>query len=245
MVLTSIIIVVLRLFSLSWAVQGIATAAAMVPLGVGNLANYAAPALLVLAALATWFLAKPIAQLAGKGVEQEVQVHQPSLRELYRFAFAFLGLYFALQSVAQAITWMNYYLTLLAGTDPNHPQRSSAFFGLMQHLITCVAGAACLLFASRFAEKLTRSEAAQRRPDAARRSIRAGSPVYQTCFSPGPAREHNLTRGRKKCRGPAAGLVWQQYDSEGKLIAHGRQAIAAHASIAALALPRGAFLLFY
>jgi len=170
MPLTSIVTIVLRLFSLSWLVQGItmfaSAAAAMTPHSSAhpNYWNYAAALLLCLAALGLFVLSHPIARIVTPPPNPEISLGGLSQYDLYCFAFTFLGLYFVLSSIADSLNWLHYFFVVARTTHENDPQRETAFYRLARPLTTLVAGGATLLFAPRCARKLT---AIQRNHEAA------------------------------------------------------------------------------
>jgi len=169
MPLTSIVSIVLRLFSLSWLVQGAfntAGAAAMtIPYGSpsGSYWAYGAPAIYLVAAVITWLLAPTIARLVAPQPDVAVGIGGLTRYDLYCFAFVFLGLYFVLSSLGNAINWLHYYLFLAKAIPTGNPQRETSFYQLTQPLITLFAGSVCVALSSRLARKLTD---AQRKDDA-------------------------------------------------------------------------------
>lgn len=170
MPLTSIVTIVLRLCSLSWLLQGITgiagIAAAMAPFEspYPNYWNYAAPAFFVVAAVVAWPFAPAVSRLVTPRPDSTVSIGGLTRYDLYCFAFVFLGLYFILSSVANAINWVHYYMFLAKITPESDPQRQTSFYQLTQPLITLIAGGVCIALASRLAKRLTD---AQRKYEAA------------------------------------------------------------------------------
>ena len=164
MPLSNIVAIVLRLFSVSWLVQGVAgfastaAAAASFPSPYSNLWNYAGPVFFVLIAASTWFLAPGLARFVTPRPEAAIEVGGLTRYDLYCFAFVFLGIYFVLSSVANAINWAHFYLFLSRTVPQADPQRQTSFYELAQPLITCVAGGLCIVFASRLARRLAIAE---------------------------------------------------------------------------------------
>ena len=164
MPLSNIVAIVLRLFSISWLVQGIAgigsTAAASAAFASpsSNPWNYVGPVFFVLIAVATWLLAPGLARLVTPRPEAGIEVGGLTRYDLYCFAFVFLGIYFVLSSVASAINWAHFYLFLSRTVPQADPQRQTSFYELTQPLITCVAGGFCIAYASRLATRLTIAE---------------------------------------------------------------------------------------
>ena len=168
--LSSVVAIVLRLFSVSWLVQGvaglIAMAAALAPRSspYSNPWNYAGQVFFVAVAVATWMLAPALARFVTPRPDSTIDVGGLTRYDLYCFAFVFLGLYFILSSVANSINWLHYYVVLATNTSGADPQQQTSFYQLTQPLITLVAGGICMLLASRLSKKLTE---AQRKYEAA------------------------------------------------------------------------------
>lgn len=162
MPLNSIVAVVMRLFALSWLVQGITGTAsvfaseALYPSSHMNYWNYAVSGWLLIIATAAWFLAQPVAWLVTPPSDANLDLGGLSRQDLYCFAFVFLGLYFVLSSLANTINWTHHYTAIAKVTSEADRQRQSSFYELTQPLITLIAGAVCLLFAPRIVQRLTR-----------------------------------------------------------------------------------------
>jgi len=170
MTLSSVVAIVLRLFNVSWLVQGVtgltAMAAALAPLPspYSNPWNYAGQVFFVAVAVATWLLAPALARLVTPRPDSSIDVGGLTRYDLYCFAFVFLGLYFILSSVANSINWLHYYLVLPKNSSEADFQRQTSFYQLTQPLITLVAGGICMSLSSRLSKKLTD---AQRKYEAA------------------------------------------------------------------------------
>lgn len=76
--------------------------------------------------------------------------------DLYCFAFVFLGLYFVLSSLAQALNAVHFHFAV-STTIPPPPQleKEASLYRLAAPLITLVAGVLCIVFSSRLSRKLT------------------------------------------------------------------------------------------
>ncbi len=164
MPLNDIVAIVLRLFSVSWLVQGLTGLAAMaaafasIPSPYSSPWNYAGPVFLVTVAVATWFLAPGLARLVTPRPEASIELRGLTRYDLYCFAFVFLGSYFVLSSAANAINSTHFYLFLSRTVPQADPQRQTSFYELTQPLITCVAGGLCIAFASRLSKRLLIAE---------------------------------------------------------------------------------------
>ena len=161
MPLTSIVTIVLRLFALNWLLQGAFLLSSATTDFVHSNSFFSeywrlAPlAGLVVAGILLFFWSHLLARIVTPRPHQDVAFGSLTQYDLYCFAFTFLGLYFALSSIANTLNWLHYFLLVMRDTHENNPQRSSAFYEVTRPLITLIAGCACLLFAPRCARKLT------------------------------------------------------------------------------------------
>jgi len=161
MSLKNIVIIVLRLFSLFWILSSIVLFIAAVatmrshPFVNTDLWSFSTPSFLLFLGVWLFSLAKPIAHLVTPPPNEKLSLGGLSVYDLYSFAFTFLGLYFVLSSVAQTFSWLHYYFIVnhyYDGVDPTH---HSTIYNLTEPLSTLIAGGVVLLFAPRFARKLT------------------------------------------------------------------------------------------
>ena len=164
MPLTSIVTIVLRLFSVSWFLQGfflLSSALRDVARFWGLSGNYwmlVPPTVFLVGAIFLFMWSKLLARMVTPHLNPEVAISSLTQYDLYCFAFTFLGLYFALSSIADTLNWLHYFLSTMRDTHEGNPQRADAFYDLSRPLITLFAGGACLLFAPRCARKLTDSQ---------------------------------------------------------------------------------------
>ena len=119
MPLSSIVVIVMRLFALNWFVIALPlllpAAAAPVPHESSMFAlvmPYAPGVLLLIFAVGLWTLSSPIARLVSRGVDSSVGIGGLSRSDLYSFAFVFLGLLFILSSFADIMTGFTISLRL-------------------------------------------------------------------------------------------------------------------------------------
>jgi hypothetical protein len=162
MLLRHIVIIILRLFSLSWLVQGglVGLASTVqyshaIPDFNQALLAYAIPLVYAVAAAGRWMLAAWIARHVTPEPDSAVNAGALTLYDLYCFAFVFLGLYFVLSSFAQVLNAVHTY-QLVSTMNPPPPflEKNASFYQLTEPVITLVAGSLCIIFASRIARKL-------------------------------------------------------------------------------------------
>jgi hypothetical protein len=159
MPLSSIVVIVMRLFALNWFVSALPLllSAATLPLPhersmFALLMPYAPGVLLLIFAAGLWIFSSAIARLVSRGVETSVTIGGLSRSDLYSFAFVFLGLFFILSSLADVIDWIHYFT--VSHEDPRHDPRIQSFYQLTRPCITLALGLASLLGAPRWTKKL-------------------------------------------------------------------------------------------
>jgi hypothetical protein len=163
MPLSSIVTVVLRLFSFFWLIEGVAmfasAAATVAPPAYTNYWAYLPALVMVCAAAVIFIFSTPLARLATPPPNPSISLGSLSPFDLYCFAFTFLGLYFVLSSLANTLNWAHYFVILARRTPEQDPPRETSFDQLTAPRITLVAGGASLLFAPRCARKLMQLQA--------------------------------------------------------------------------------------
>jgi hypothetical protein len=159
MPLSSIVVIVLRLFALNWLATAIPlflSAATLTLPSERNLSvvlRYAPAALLLVAAAALWVLAAPIGRFVSRGVDTSVSIGSLSRADLYSFAFVFLGLFFVLSSFADVINWVHYFATV--SPDGHRPDpRAHNLYQLTRPFVTLALGLLSLVGAPRWTKKL-------------------------------------------------------------------------------------------
>ena len=156
MPLTSIVVIVVRLFALNWLLHALVliASATAIPLpskyvGSAIVIHYGPAVLLIIFAVLLWILASLLARLVSRGFDATVSVGTLSRLDLYSFAFVFLGLFFVLSSFADVINWIHYF-----ATDPRHDSRDNNLYQITRPCLTLAAGLVSLLGARRWTRKL-------------------------------------------------------------------------------------------
>jgi hypothetical protein len=160
MPLSSIVVIVIRLFALNWLLTS-------VPLLLSAAANpwpherqlpaalmpYAPGVLLLIFAAGLWILAAAIARLVSRGVDASVSIGTLSRSDLYSFAFVFVGLFFILSSFADVINWIHYFTTV-SREGLRHDPRAQNLYQLTRPCLTLAVGLVSLLGAPHWTKKL-------------------------------------------------------------------------------------------
>ena len=133
MLISSIALIVLRLFSIQWFLEGLVILASMAFELPGRSTNHIvmglAPGILMLvASVVAWFAAPSLARLVAGKYDVPVSVPVPPLRDLYAFAFVFLGLYFVIESLGNAILRFHYAIV----TGGRQPGGGSVYLNMFQ-----------------------------------------------------------------------------------------------------------------
>lgn len=159
MLISTIVLLIVRLFSLQWLIQGFGMlAVAFLEVSYargsnGGVLDFVPSLLAILLAVLAWFAAPLLSRLIPGRHDASIPISGLSLRDLYAFAFVFLGLYFALSSLGNVLNWLHYYFTVAVAHDFD-PERRNALYALSRPLITLIAGLICLFSGRRWAAKL-------------------------------------------------------------------------------------------
>ncbi|HEV2330642.1 MAG TPA: hypothetical protein VGY56_17820 [Verrucomicrobiae bacterium] len=158
MLISAIVLIVLRLFCIQWVLEGLVVLASTLGLahrGTNILrAGVASGILTLLASVVLWFAAPYLGRvIAGKN-DLQLSIPVPPLRDLYAFAFVFVGLYFIVQSLGNAVLRLHYAFVAAATLGDFNPERQQASYELVRALITLVGGLLCVFFGKIWAGKL-------------------------------------------------------------------------------------------
>jgi len=171
MLVSLIVQVLVRLLSLLWLLQGSITlvGALAVVNSPGSfrdnfLAYYLGPILTLGFAAASWFAAPRLSRLIVGKSEGTAAVSGLSPYDLYAFAFVFLGVNFALSSVADMLNWAHYFLLENARSTTFETllteRHQASYYEFSRPFITMVAASMCILYRQRWARKLANSRTA-------------------------------------------------------------------------------------
>jgi hypothetical protein len=159
MPLTSIVVIVMRLFALNWFASAVplllSVATPLLPHERSMFAllmPYAPGVLLLIFAAGLWIFSSAIARVVSRGVETSVSLGGLSRSDLYSFAFVFLGLFFLLSSLPDVINWIHYFT--VSPEDPRRDPHIQNFYQLTRPCLTLALGLGSLLGAPRWTKKL-------------------------------------------------------------------------------------------
>jgi len=152
--LSTVVLIVIRLFSVQWFVAVLANFVSVLPWGTHiPLLTYAQALVLPVFAVIAWLIAPRLSLFIVGKEESTIPTTGLTLVDLYAFAFVFLGLYFALGSLGNVANWLWYSFVIAAHYD-FIPERSHSLYELFKPLVTFVAGLICLFSGNRWAHKL-------------------------------------------------------------------------------------------
>jgi hypothetical protein len=160
MPLQSIIVVILRLFAIQWGVSALISVVAFWGQTHWRMSVFPSVGWLV-AAVLSWLLAKPIALFVTKGYDTLINFGGLTRQDLYSFSFVFIGLGFFLRGVATTVISVGVMIaqaTAPASTQLDHSLVNSISGQLPRNAIETILGLIAVLFANRWAKKLTNSE---------------------------------------------------------------------------------------
>ena len=162
MLISSIVLVVLRLFCVALLIQSFIQMAVRYEIlfdpDFPLISKILIPLVALLIPVIIWLAAPTLSRLVIGKRDAAVPISGLSLGDLYAFAFVFLGLYFALSSVADTLNWFHYFLRVNSGTPLLPSEQMPSYYSLSRPLITMIAGLVCLFPGRRWARKLAASD---------------------------------------------------------------------------------------
>ncbi|MFA5148230.1 MAG: hypothetical protein WC491_03785 [Candidatus Omnitrophota bacterium] len=162
MPLKSIVVVILRLYAIQQTVYGLLSLIGAMRSEVGtfhsieNYMIYIIPLMSLALAGIIYFAAPLLSNLATKDCNSELNLSGLSLQDLYSFAFVFLGLSFVLGAIGPIFNWLHYWFVVGASSISESDQNmAKSFYTLSQYGIQIAAGFVSMIYARRFAKKLS------------------------------------------------------------------------------------------
>lgn len=151
--------ILLRLFSLSWFIQGISQAAgsAVSNSGTGGPAPFLIPGLfLALIAVAVWIGAPAAAKYAAKGNDEINVLGQIRFVELLGAMLVGLGLFFCLSSFGAIFNWLHYFWIRAAAPKAFPDSTGVSFYNLSREAVTFGAGVLVIATSRYWAQRISR-----------------------------------------------------------------------------------------
>lgn len=165
MKLSLLIAVVLRLFSIFWAVfcfVGVLTNIAMVGVtstsgasGVPDKAiPFVVPVFYGILALVAWFFARSISQRIVAEHDAHLSFSEVTAENFYTLGVLGLGLYYAIGNLAATVNWIHYLMINRAGQSLVHQTNGISLYDITSVAIPCVAGAAIAILSPKIGKRL-------------------------------------------------------------------------------------------
>jgi len=156
MPLRNIVLVVIRLYAIQQLVYGIVLFISALSTSTNHLTTYLAPLTSLVFSLIIWYSASLISDLATKGCNSEVNISGLSLRDIYSFAFVFLGISFTLDAVGNIINKVHYMFILWDSISAMDEVSRRSVYDFWHYFIQMAAGIVAIIYARRFADKLVK-----------------------------------------------------------------------------------------
>jgi hypothetical protein len=165
--LEDIVLIVIRILILNWGVWVFATLLASVLESLHSkpsLLTFLPSGILLVLAILIWIAGPKIAKVVTPKKEYSINLGGLSRRDLYAFAFVFLGVYFVLTSVSSVLVsiWNLLWSSGLPGTHV----AVDHFTPIARESVRLIVSIFLLVFADRWSRLLLSREAAQAKSEA-------------------------------------------------------------------------------
>jgi hypothetical protein len=170
MPLKTLVVIALRLYAMYWLVEGLSTSVIYFPTfwefmlkvspdGISALYSFFVipPSMLAFAAI-LWAFSSRLSSQVTKGHDTELAFTSLSKEDLYRFAFVFLGLFFALSSIYSIVQTGYQFFAFGFPLPDNNPGKGRYLWPFLGHTFTLIAGFGCVFGARIWTNKLIRLE---------------------------------------------------------------------------------------
>ena len=166
MPLKTLIVIALRLYTIYWLVEGVAALLVAAPFLFSMKAQapgpiypyFFAPMGMLLAAGILWISAFRLSSKVTDGHETQLAFAALTRRDLYCFAFVFLGLFFGLSSIYSCVVAGYKFFTFDVPQPDGSPERGRYLWPFAGYAFTMIAGFTCVFGAEKLATKLIRQE---------------------------------------------------------------------------------------
>jgi hypothetical protein len=108
----------------------------------------------ILIAVMLWLLAGPLARWITRGHDSSLDCGSLTPIHLYTAIFLVVGLYFAIDSLGPALTWLHYSLRQSSSGGQLSLEQKANFYSLFKYLMRLALGLALIFNGRRFAAKL-------------------------------------------------------------------------------------------
>lgn len=168
MKLSILVVIVLRLFAITWAVRGgiglltaLGTAQTFHSSPLGRVLEtsmmFAVPAAYVFLAFVAWVFAEAISRRVVGAVDVDLGLSLITAENLYALGFLGIGLHYSLANLATSIHWLHYIVVHRAGQSVIDGRDGHALYDVTSALIPCVAGTVIAMLSPKLGRRLARS----------------------------------------------------------------------------------------
>jgi len=171
MPLKTLVVIALRLYAIYWLVDALSAILIYFPTflafmsqgpsgtGMQTLYSFILIPLGMLAfAVILWLLASRLSSAVTKGHDTQLTFTSLTREDLYRVAFVFLGLFFALSSIYSIVQTGYQFFAFDFPLPDSNPDKGRYLWPFLGHVLTMIAGFACVFGARKWTSKLIRLE---------------------------------------------------------------------------------------
>ena len=160
----NIVIVILRLFTLSFLLQAIMkaipfliqiTVALKRPTLIEIVSPWSMILIYIVLALIFWFLASPIATLVTRKLpDDKLDIGSFSMVDCYNLIFIGIGLFFTLGNMAQSLNWIHYIFKVSVSTSSTYWRTEIDWYSVSESIIPFIIGIVLIIKAKYWSQKL-------------------------------------------------------------------------------------------
>lgn len=164
MKLKNIVIVILRLFTLSCLLQAIMKAIpTLIRITVAQkeatlieiITPWSMIIIYIILALIFWFLVSPIASLVTRKLpDDKLDIGSFSMIDCYCLIFIGIGLFYILGNMAQSLNWIHYIFKLSVSTSSTYWRTEVGWYSVSKSLIPFIIGILLIIKAKSWSQKL-------------------------------------------------------------------------------------------
>ncbi|HEY3761610.1 MAG TPA: hypothetical protein VGN23_07675 [Verrucomicrobiae bacterium] len=154
MLISTLVLIIVRLFSLSWLMEGLVMMASVPMLhqmdnsrdGFFMFLRFLPSVATLLAAFIGWMIAPKLSRLITGKYDTTVAISGLTLSDLYSFAFVFVGLYFILSSLGNVLYFFYSAFARAAFNNDFLSRQIDNPYQIIRALITAVGGLLCVSY---------------------------------------------------------------------------------------------------
>lgn len=164
MPVSSIALILLRLFALNWFVVGLIQLASSTVIFRPEYFSISAllpTAVYLVAGILVWRLSPQISRLLARGSDDAFDLRGITSEQLYSAVFLGLGLYFTLTSFGSAFSWVHFFAVNKSPDYGFQQEAHRSYYDMSETLMTFAAGIMFIVTCRTWAAKLARKSQAK------------------------------------------------------------------------------------